>query len=122
MFDSLFDQLKDFLIESILSNLSGMFADVNAKVAEIAIDIGKTPASFDAGVFSMVRGLSDTVIVPIAGIILTFVASYELISMIIDQNNMHAVDSWMIFRWVMKTFIAVMLVANAFDVMLLMGG
>ena len=118
MFDSLWDKLKDFLIASILNNLSNMFADINAKVADIAVDVGQTPQGLNSDIFNMVRGLSDTVIIPIAGVILTFVATYELISMIIDQNNLHTVDSWMIFRWVMKTFIAVLLVTNAFDLIM----
>lgn len=118
MFDSLWEQLKDFLIEIIMSNLSNMFADVNAKVADIAVDVGQTPSGWNTSIFNMVRGLSDTVVIPIAGIILTFIACYELISMIIDQNNMHAIDTWMIFRWTMKTFLAVMLVTNSFDIIM----
>ncbi len=87
--DQIGQWIKEFLIECITGNLSGLFDQVNEAVGDVAADVGKTPQDWNAGVFSMIRSLSDNVIVPIAGIILTFVLCYELISMITEKNNMH---------------------------------
>ena len=87
--DQIGQWIKEFLIECITGNLSGLFDQVNDAVGDVAADVGKTPQDWNAGVFSMIRSLSDNVIVPIAGIILTFVLCYELISMITEKNNMH---------------------------------
>lgn len=108
--------IKTFLIECITGNLSGMFDEVNSKIGSIAGDVGQTPQDFNSGVFSMIRNLSETVIVPIAGIILTFVLTYELISMIIEKNNMHDFDTFNLFKWIFKTFVAVYLVTHTFDI------
>lgn len=120
--DSIIQQItqwiKGLLISGILSNLSGMFDDVNQQVGQIANQVGKTPANFDAGVFSMIKNVSETVIVPIAGIILTFIAAYELVQMVVDRNNMHDVDTWMFFRWTVKTFIAVVLITNTWNIIM----
>lgn len=120
--DSIIQQItqwvKDLLISGILSNLSGMFDDVNQQVGQIANQVGKTPANFDAGVFSMIKNVSETVIVPIAGIILTFIAAYELVQMVVERNNMHDVDTWMFFRWTVKTFIAVVLITNTWNIIM----
>lgn len=80
---------KELLIDGIISNLSGTFDTVNTKVGEIAGEVGMTPAGWNGGIFNMIRGLSETVIVPIAGIILTFVMCYELIQLIVEKNNLH---------------------------------
>ena len=87
--DWLTDWLKELLIEGIMGNLTGLFDSVNSRVGEIAVQVGTTPAAWNAGVFSLIRQLSETVILPIAGLILTFVATYELIQMILEKNNMH---------------------------------
>lgn len=87
--DWLTDWLKELLIEGIMGNLTGLFDTVNSRVGEIAVQVGTTPAAWNAGVFSLIRQLSETVILPIAGLILTFVATYELIQMILEKNNMH---------------------------------
>ncbi len=87
--DWLTDWLKELLIGGIMGNLEGLFDTVNAQVGEIAVQVGTTPAAWNAGVFSMIRNLSDTVVVPVAGIILTFVLCYELISMLMEKNNFH---------------------------------
>lgn len=108
--------IKTFLIECITGNLNGMFDEVNSKIGSIAGDVGQTPQDFNSGVFSMIRNLSETVIVPIAGIILTFVLTYELISMIIEKNNMHDFDTFNLFKWIFKTFVAVYLVTHTFDI------
>jgi len=87
--DWLTDWLKELLIDGIMGSLEGLFDSVNAQVGEIAVQVGTTPAAWNAGVFSLIRQLSETVILPIAGLILTFVATYELIQMLIDRNNLH---------------------------------
>ena len=86
--DWLTDWLKELLIEGIMGNLTGLFDSVNSRVGEIAVQVGTTPAAWNAGVFSLIRQLSETVILPIAGLILTFVATYELIQLIIEKNNL----------------------------------
>ena len=87
--DLLTNLLKELLISGIMGNLEGLFDTVNAKVGEIAVQVGTTPAAWNAGVFSLIRQLSETVILPIAGLVLTFVATYELIQMLLEKNNMH---------------------------------
>lgn len=103
------DWLKEMLVSAIMGNLSGMFESVNNQVGEIATSVGMTPANFSPGVFAMVRNISESVIIPIAGLILTFIACYELIQMIIDHNNLANFETWIFFKWVFKTFVAVML-------------
>ncbi len=116
--DKLDEWLRGLLTESILGNLSGMFDTVNTKVGEIAGEVGKTPQGWNSGVFSMIRNLSETVIVPIAGVILTFVMCYELIQLVTEKNNMHDVDTWMFFKWIFKTFCAVLLVTNTWNIVM----
>lgn len=87
--DAIVEWLKGLLVDGIMGNLDGLFNNVNEQVGEIAVQVGTTPADWNAGVFSMIRQLSETVVLPIAGIILTFVATYELIQMLIDRNNLH---------------------------------
>lgn len=87
--DKLAEWLKELLISGILGNLSGMFDTVNTKVGEIAGEVGMTPSAWNGGVFNLIRSLSETVIIPIAGIILTFVMCYELIQLVIEKNNLH---------------------------------
>jgi len=108
--------LKGLLIEGIMGNLTGLFDTVNTRVGEIAVQVGTPPAAWNAGVFSLIRQISETVILPIAGLILTFVATYELIQMLIDRNNLHDVDTSMFFKWVFKAFVAVYLVTHTFDI------
>ena len=108
--------LKEMLVDAIMGNLSGLFDSVNNQVGEIASDVGMTPANFSPGVFSMVRNISENVIIPIAGLILTFIACYELIQMIIDHNNLANFETWIFFKWVFKTFVAVMLITNTFNI------
>ena len=110
------DWLKGLLVDGIMNNLSGMFDAVNQQVGDVASQVGRTPASFSPGVFSMVRNISESVIVPIAGMILTFIACYELIQLIIDHNNLANFETWIFFKWVFKTFVAVMLITNTFNI------
>lgn len=110
--------IRNLLIESITGNLSGMLGTVNDKVGEIAGEVGQTPMSWNSGVYSMIRNLSETVIVPIAGLILTFVMCYELIQLVTEKNNMHDVDIWMFFKWIFKTFCAVLIVTNTWNIVM----
>lgn len=116
--DKITEWLKGILIDGIVGNLSGMFDNVNTQVGEIAGEVGKTPLQWNSGVFSMIQTLSETVIIPIAGLILAFVMCYELIQMVIDRNNLHEMDTWMFFKWVFKTFVAVLLVTNTFNIIM----
>ena len=114
--DAIVEWLKGLLVDGIMGNLDGLFNNVNQSVGEIATQVGTTPADWNAGVFSMIRQISETAILPIAGVILTFVMTYELIQMLIDRNNLHDVDTWMFFKWVFKTFVAVMFITNCFNI------
>ena len=104
--DWLTNWLKELLIGGIMGNLEGLFDTVNTQVGEIAAQVGTTPAAWHAGVFSLIRQLSETVILPIAGMVLTFVATYELIQMLLEKNNMHEVDVANLYKWmeVVKVF------------------
>ena len=116
--DSITQWLKEMLVGGITGNLSGMFDNVNQKVGEIAGEVGMTPSAWNGGVFSMIQSLSETVIIPIAGIILTFVMCYELIQMVIEKNNLHDIETFMFFKWIFKTFVAVMIVTNTFNIIM----
>ena len=110
------DWIQDILSACIIDNLTGMFDQLNSEVGEVAGTVGTTPEAWNAGVFSMIRNLSDNVVVPVAGMILAFVLCYELISMIIDRNNLHDLDTFMFFKWVFKCWVAVYLVTHTFDI------
>ena len=116
--DSITEWLKEMLVGGITGNLSGMFDNVNQKVGEIAGEVVMTPSAWNGGVFSMIQSLSETVIIPIAGIILTFVMCYELIQMVIEKNNLHDIETFMFFKWIFKTFVAVMIVTNTFNIIM----
>lgn len=116
--DKITEWLKEILVSGIMGNLSGMFDNVNQKVGEIAGEVGMTPSAWNGGVFSMIRNLSETVIIPIAGLILTFVMCYELIQMVMEKNNMHDIDTFMFFKWIFKTFVAVMIITNTFNIVM----
>lgn len=116
--DWITDWLKGLLIDGIMGNFEGLFTEVNNQVGEIATQVGTSPGAWNPGVFSMIRNLSETVVLPIAGLILTFVMCYELISMIIEKNNLHDLDTWIFFKWVFKTFVTVMLLSNTFNIVL----
>ena len=116
--DWLTNWLKELLISGIMGNLEGLFDTVNAKVGEIAVQVGTTPAAWNAGVFSLIRQLSETVILPIAGLVLTFVATYELIQMLLEKNNMHEFDVANIYKWVFKTACAILILSNTFNIVM----
>ena len=114
--DWLTDWLKEILIEGIMGNLTGLFDTVNTRVGEIAVQVGTPPAAWNAGVFSLIRQLSETVILPIAGLVLTFVATYELIQLLIEKNNLHDLDYWIFFKWIFKTACAILVLSNTFNI------
>lgn len=116
--DWITEWLKELLISGILGNLGGLFDNVNNQVGEIAVTVGMTPGAFNPGVFALIRTLSETVVLPVAGLLLTFVMTWELIQLIIDQNNLHQVDTWIFFKWVFKTMIAVLILSNTFNIVM----
>ena len=118
LFDFITEWLKQGLIEAITSKFSGIFESVNNQVGEIASQVGQTPQGWNSGVFSMIQTLSETVVLPIAGMILTFVLCYELITMIIEKNNMADFDTFNIYKWIFKTFVAVYILSNAFTIVM----
>lgn len=119
VFDAIGEWLKEILVGGIVSNLSGMFDSVNEQVGEIAGQVGATPQAWNGTIYSMIRSLSDNVIIPIAGVILAFVMTLELIQMVADKNNMHGdVDTWMFFKWIFKTACAVLIVTNTWNIVM----
>lgn len=118
IWDQIEEWIRNVLTDGIISNLSGMFDTVNTKVGEIAGEVGATPQGWNSGIFSMIQNLSETVIIPIAGAILAFVMCYELIQMVTEKNNMHDIDTFMFFKWVFKTFAAVLIVTNTWFIVM----
>ena len=118
LIDSITDWLKQLFIDAIMASFSTMFAEVNNQVQDIAVQVGRTPAGWNAGVYAMIRTLSETVVLPIAGMILTFVLCYELIQLIIEKNNLSDFDTFNIFKWIFKTFVAVFILTNTFNIVM----
>ena len=120
MFVSIFEAIEEWMRElltgMVQSNLTTMFTDVNDKTGQIAAQVGQTPQGWNSSIFNMIQGLSNSVIIPIAGMIITFVLCYELISMLTERNNMHEIDTWMFFKYFVKMWIAVYLVSNTFTI------
>lgn len=116
IFQQITDWLKGVLVSGIMDNLTGTFQSVNDQVGQIANKVGQTPAGFLPDVYSLIRNISETVILPIAGMILTFIACYELIQLVISHNNMANFETWIFFKWIFKTFIAVTLISNTFTI------
>ena len=110
--------LKEILVDGILSNLAGLFDNVNQEVGNITAQVGATPQGWNGGIYSMIHNLSESVIVPIAGLILAFVMTLELIQLIMDKNNMHDVDTWMFFKWIFKTACAILIVTNTWNIVM----
>ena len=110
--------LKELLVSGIMDNVNGLFDNVNSRVAGIAGQVGATPQGWNSGVYGMIRTLSDNVILPIAGVILAFVMTLELIQLITEKNNMHDVDTWMFFKWIFKTACAVLIVTNTWNIVM----
>ena len=118
IWDKITEWLKGLLVGGIVSNLSGLFDSINTRVADVASTVGKTPQAFNGSIFNMIKSLSENVVVPIAGIILTFVMCLELIQLLIDRNNMHEFETFIFFKWVFKTFAAVMIVTNTWNIVM----
>ena len=118
LIDSITDWIRQFLIDGIMASFARIFGYVNDQVADIAVQVGQTPEGWNSGVFNMVRNLSETVVLPIAGMILTFVLCYELIQLIIEKNNLADFDTFNIFKWIFKTFIAVFILTNTFNIVM----
>ena len=116
IFQKITEWLKEMLVSGIMESLSGMFDSVNQQVSDVATQVGTSPVNFSPGVFAMIRNVSESVIIPIAGLILTFIACYELIQLIIDHNNLANFETWIFFKWVFKTFVAVLLITNTFNI------
>ena len=117
--DAIVEWLKEILVGGIVSNLSGMFDNVNEQVSNITAQVGATPQAWNGTIYGMIRNLSDTVIVPIAGVILAFVMTLELIQMVTEKNNMHGdVDTWMFFKWVFKSAAAILIVTNTWNIVM----
>ena len=116
LFEKIEEAIRELLTNFVSSNLTTMFTDVNDKTGTIAAEVGQTPQAWNSRIFNMIESLSNSVIIPIAGMIITFVLCYELISMVTERNNMHEIDTWMFFKWVFKSFIAVYLVTNTFNI------
>ena len=114
--DAITNWIRELLIGAITSSLSSMFGDVNEKVGTIAAEVGQTPQAWNINIFNMIRALSETVILPIAGIIITYVLCAEIISMVIDKNSMHEVDTFMFFKFLFKAWAAIFIVAHTFDI------
>jgi len=108
--------LHDLLVNGIMGNLGNLFTNVNNQVGEVATNVGMTPGTFNPGVFALIKQISETVVLPIAGLLLTFVMTWELIQLIIERNNLHEIDTWIFFKWIFKTAIAVLLLSNTFNI------
>ena len=110
--------LKELLVSGIMDNVNGLFDNVNSRVAGIAGQVGATPQGWNSSIYGMIRTLSDNVILPIAGVVLAFVMTLELIQLITEKNNMHDVDTWMFFKWIFKTACAVLIVTNTWNIVM----
>lgn len=118
IFDKIEEFFNDLLIGIIEQNLTSLLVDVNDRVGTIASEVGKTPQTWNGSIFNMIKSLSDTVIVPIAGLVMTGILCYELLSMLMEKNNLHELDTWMFFRWIMKAVIAIYLITNTFNIVM----
>lgn len=110
--------LKGIMIGGIMGNLQGLFDNVNTQVGSIAGQVGTTPQAWNGSVYSMIRGLSDNVILPIAGVILAIVMTMELLQLVLEKNNMQSFETWVFFKWMFKTFCAVIIVTNTWDIIM----
>lgn len=118
IWDKITEWLKELLVSGVVGNLSGLFDSINSQVADVAGTVGASPQAWNGSIFGMIRSLSENVMVPIAGIILTFVMCLELIQMLIDRNNMHDFDTFIFFKWIFKTFAAVLIVTNTWNIVM----
>ena len=115
IFDKIEEFFKELLLGGIQANLESMFLDINDKVGAVATDVGKTPMGWNGDVFAFIKSINDSVIIPIAGLIITAVLCIELINMVMQKNNMHDTDTFEFFKYIIKMWIAVWLVSHAFE-------
>ena len=118
LFDKIAEWLEGILVDASMDNLKSLFDSVNEQVSKVAGQVGTSPAGFSPSIFGMIRNISETVIMPIAGIILTFIACYELIQLVTEHNNLANLDLWIIFKWIFKTFAAVLIITNTFNIVM----
>ena len=118
LWDAITEWLKEILVSGIMSNLSGMFDGVNDKVGEISTQVGMSPQAWNGSIFNMVQNLSENVIMPIAGVILAFVMTLELVQILMDKNNFHDVETAVFFKWVFKTACAILIVTNTWTIVM----
>lgn len=118
LWDAITQWLKDILVSGILSNLSGMFDSVNEKVEDIAVQVGSTPQAWNSSIFNMIQRLSQNVVLPVAGVILAFVMTLELVQILMDKNNFHDIETAVFFRWIFKTACAILIVTNTWDIVM----
>lgn len=118
LLDELTKWIKEMLVNGIISNLSGLFDSVNSQIGDISVQVGQTPQGWNSGIFNMIKTLSENVMIPIAGVILAFVMTLELIQMIIDRNNMHDIDTFMFFKWSFKSAAATLIVTNTWNIVM----
>ena len=110
--------LKEIMIGGIMGNLHGLFDNVNQQVSGIAGQVGTTPQAWNSGVYSMIRSLSDNVILPVAGVILAIVMTMELLQLVLEKNNLQSFETWIFFKWIFKTFCAILIVTNTWDIIM----
>lgn len=116
IFEQMTSWLKDWMIDGLMSLLTGVFDSVNTQVGNVATEVATSPANFTPGVFNLMKTVSNNAIMPIAGMILTFIACYELIQLVIAHNNLANFETWIFFKWIFKTYVAVMLITHCFDI------
>ena len=118
LLDPIAEWLKGILVSGIMGNLSGMFDSVNEKVGEISTQVGMTPQAWNGGIFNMVQNLSQNVVLPVAGVILAFVMTLELVQILMDKNNFHDIETVVFFRWIFKTACAILIVTNTWNIVM----
>ena len=116
IFEQMTSWIKGWIVDALMVLLEGMFDNINSRVGQVASDVATSPANFTPGVFNLMREVSNNAVMPIAGMILTFIACYELIQLVIAHNNLANFETWIFFKWIFKTFVAVMLITNCFDI------
>lgn len=116
IFEQMTSWIKGWIVDALMVLLEGMFDNINNRVGQVASDVATSPANFTPGVFNLMREVSNNAVMPIAGMILTFIACYELIQLVIAHNNLANFETWIFFKWIFKTFVAVMLITNCFDI------
>lgn len=118
IWDKVTEWLKEILVSGILENFRGLFGNLNQQISDISAQVGMTPQAWNGAIHDMIRNLSQTVMMPIAGVILAFIMTLELIQLVMEKNNMHEFDTWVFFRWIFKTFGAVLIVTNTWNIVM----